>query len=237
MKNTGLLVLVLSFLLSTNSQADDATQDSHWYSGFSITPGFGFRHLGFDVTRKSDGYTGNISNAGFAQSVFTLNMTTPSIKLNRGGEWQVEIQSYTALVELDHQFYNDGGTLPTGGDSGNRVDVGTSIDGYYSYLLPTIKFELGREQKFGASLGVGYWTSSFNGDIILSPNDQPNSSMPKTLINLDRRKELAYIFTLSWTTKNNWVFRMTVGGTNFSDDVYDYKTEEVAMILGKQFVF
>lgn len=214
----------------------DVVDDGHWWNGFSITPGVGFRHLGFDVTRQSDGYSGNISNAGFAQTVFALNMTTPAIALTRGGGVKLEIQSYTALLNLDHQFYKDGGTLSTGADSGQRVDVGTSVDGYYSYLMPAIKLEIGSESKLAFSLGVGYWISSFSGDIILTANDTPASYLPKTKIDIGNRKDLAYLFTMSWTSSNRWTLMMSVGGTSFSDDAYDYKSEEVAIIFGKRFV-
>ncbi|MFW2374697.1 MAG: hypothetical protein ACN4GM_16340 [Gammaproteobacteria bacterium] len=228
-------VLYLILFTQANAVIADSTKnDDHWWNGFSITPGIGFRHLGFDVTRKSDGYTGNISNAGFAQTVATISMTSPSVSLNRSGTISFELQYYTALLELDHQFYAYGGTDPEGGNSGERVDVGTSIDGYYSYLIPAIKARLGY---FAASFGVGYWISRFNGDIILTPNDQPASFMPTTSIDMSDRKELAYLFTMSWTTENNWIFLMSVGGTNFDDDLYEYKTEEVALIVGKHFVF
>jgi hypothetical protein len=229
-----ILAIVVLLALSNLSLAEDYQLDDHWWSGFSITPGAGFRHLGFDVVRKSDGFTGNISNNGFAQAVTTLSMTSPSFKLNQSGTIVLEIQSYTALLELDHQFYADGGVGPAGGNSGERVNVGTTIDGYYSYVVPAIKFN---SDVFTMSLGVGYWVSGFTGDIILSQNDRPSASMPKTSIDMSDRKELAYLFTMSWISENKWIALMSIGGTKFNDSTYDYSVEEVAFIFGKQFVF
>lgn len=234
---TALLFVAFQTGYAMEFKADDET---HWWDGFSITPGGGFRHLGISIDRKSDGYHGNISNAGFAQAVATLNMTFNEFKLNEGGTLYLELHSYTAFLKLDHQFYDYGTTnTATGANSGERVDVDTRIDGYYTYLMPSLKFkaQLPGSGEFAVSLGVGLWTSEFSGDIILTDDGRPINGMPKSDININTYKELAYIFNMSYATTTGWIYLMSVGGTTFDDDEYDYKIEEVAMIIGKRFQF
>ena len=62
-----LLVCLMVCMSSVN--ADEVL--STW-NGFSITPGAGLRHLGLDVIRKSDNFTGNI-----AQEVGGLENISP----------------------------------------------------------------------------------------------------------------------------------------------------------------
>ena len=228
--------LLIAFCSGANVAAE-SNNDSHWWDSFSITPGIGFRHLGVDITRKSDSFHGNISNAGFAQIVFTLNMVFNEFQLDDDGRVYLELNSYTSLIDLDHQFYDYG----TGGSTnyGERVDVGTELSGYYTYLMPSIKYalKLSGGGEMSASFGLGFWNSSFDGDIILTSDGRPVSGMPTTNVSLSTTDQLAYLVNLKWETRGGWVYLMSVGGTAFSDDDYDYELEEVSMIVGKVIYF
>jgi len=215
----------------------EISEEPHWWDNFSMTPGAGFRHLGVDIVRKSDRYHGNISNNGLSQFVFALNIVFNEIQLDDDGRVYLELQTFTSLITLDHQFYE----IQSVGDSnyGERVDVGTSLSGYYTYWLPSIKYalKLPAGGEMSASLGVGLWDSSFDGDIILTPNGQPVSSMATTDISFSTFDELAYMVNLKWETAGGWIYMMSVGGTKFSDASYDYEIEEVSMIVGKIIYF
>ena len=87
-----IFVLLPSLVLPATALAEMTTVNNpHWWNGFSITPAAGFRHLGIKIIRKSDDYSGNISNAGFAQAVATLNMTSPGYTLNNSGSLKLEL--------------------------------------------------------------------------------------------------------------------------------------------------
>jgi hypothetical protein len=231
------LLLVLSGVGFTHSAVAGSNEEPHWWDNFSITPGLGFRHLGVDVVRKVDGYHGNISNAGFAQIVFTLNMVFNEFQLDDAGRVYLELNSYTSLINLDHQFYEFGSAGDT--NYGERVDVGTELSGYYTYLMPSLKYalKLAGGGEMSASIGIGFWNSSFDGDIILTPDGRPVAGMPASNISIGTFDQLAYIVNLKWETRSGWVYTMSVGGISFSDDDYRYEIEEVSMIVGKVIYF
>jgi len=231
------LTLVADPLYAIDENTAEMSSEYHWWSGFTITPGVGLRHLGLDVTRQSDGLSGNISQSLQAKLFFSISIISPSYDFDE--HWGLTLRSYSSLVSLDSQFYNYGTTDPnTGADQGERINVGTEVSGSYSYIVPTLHYKA-RTAKgiYAAALGVGYWTSSLSGDIILTNNDQPASGMPTTPVSLSTHNKLAYLFFMSFTTNEQWIYEMTLGGPSFSADGYDYKLEEVSITVGKQFTF
>ena len=232
-----LSIFIFCVYISLTNTARAEPEEAHWYSGFSITPGVGFRHLGVDVIRNSDGYHGNISNAGFAQMVFTLNMVFNDFQLDEDGRVYLELNSYTSVISLDHQFYEFGSSGGT--NYGDRVDVGTELNGTYTYLMPSIKYAVKLPQggEMSASLGIGFWTSNFNGNIILTPDGRPSSGMPVSDLSINTVDEIAYLVNLKWETSGGWIYMMSVGGASFSDGTYKYEMEEVSMIVGKTINF
>ena len=234
LKSFFILILLVCVSGSAIAESDNT---SHWWDNFSITPGAGFRHLGVDVIRKSDSYHGNISNAGFAQVVFSLNMVFNEFQLDDDGRVYLELNSYTSLISLDHQFYEFGSS--GGANYGERIDVGTELSGYYTYLMPSIKYalKLSGGGEMSASFGLGFWNSSFDGDMILTPDGKPVAGMPTSNISISTFDELAYMVNLKWETRGGWVYLMSVGGTAFSDENYKYEIEEVSMIIGKVIYF
>ena len=231
------LVISLCVYLSLTNTARAESEEVYWWSGFSITPGIGFRHLGVDVIRHSDGYHGNISNAGFAQMVFTLNMVFNDFQLDEDGRVYLELNSYTSMISLDHQFYE----MTSVGDTnyGERVDVGTELSGTYTYLMPSIKYaiKLAHGGEMSASLGIGFWNSNFKGNMIFTPDGRPSAGMPASDLSINTVDEIAYLVNLKWETGSGWIYMMSVGGASFSDETYKYEMEEVSMIIGKTIIF
>lgn len=228
-----LLALGIFFFAAAQASADDT--DGGWQGSFSITPGVGLRHLGIDVARKSDGYHGNLSNDVWDSAFAAVNIESPEYQFGRSN-FGITIYAYAATITLDHQWVADGGTNPNGTASGSREDVGTSVSGYYSYFVPALHFRWphggSSETKF--ALGVGSWMASFSGDIILTPDDTPTPIDTKIPVNVRVRK-LAYLFLMQHKFQNGWQAYMSVGGPKWSDDRFEYKLEEVSLVIGYTF--
>lgn len=227
------IFFVLSLLIVSHSWADDGVD---LLNGFTITPGIGLRLLGLDVVRKSDNYTGNIAQDVAGKVFFSLSVESPKYRFGKSG-WGISIMNQNSFVTLDSQWYKYTNPLANS-PSGERRDVGTEISGRYSYLLPQIFFEAGRSGfgKFRVALGYGLWNAELNGNIKLTANDQPNFLTPLSNISINTTK-MAYLFSLSYRSKSQWLYEMTVGGPQFSDSTYNYKIEEVALTIGKTFTF
>lgn len=224
-----LVLLPLALCAPNLSAAED---ESHWWNGFTISPGIGARHLGLDVTRKSDGANGNISQAGAAQLFAAFSVTTPEYPLG-DSHWGLALRMYSSFVTLDHQWYDYHSTDTTTGTSqGERVNVGTKVSGYYTYIIPSLDYRLGG---LLFALGVGPWSANLDGDIILTQDKRPAKGMPTSNVSFSTQNAIAYMVTLSYTSSNAWLIEMTVGGTQFSDSTYRYQMEEVAITVGKTF--
>lgn len=228
------LVAVCVCVFGARPAGADET-DGGWRGKFSITPGVGLRHLGLDVVRTSDHYQGNLSNDVGDSAFAALNIETPEYQFGKSN-FGLTIYAYAATVGLDHQWVADGGASPSGTASGTREDVGTSVSGYYSYFVPALHFRWphrgGSETKF--ALGYGSWAASFSGDIILTPNDTPAPGMTKTPIDVRVRK-FAYLFLMQHKFESGWQTYLSVGGPTWKADGFEYKLEEVSLVLGYTF--
>ena len=216
-----------------------ADDDAHWWSGVTITPGIGLRHLGLDVTRKSDGFSGNIAQSTTAKLFYSISITSPEYSFGHSN-WGISLRTFSSVVSLDRQFYSyDMVNEETGTNTGERIDVGTKVSGHYSYIVPAIYYKLILPESgtYQVAAGIGYWTAKLNGNIALTNNDNPSYATAKTDISLETRDQLAYLVLLSYTGRRNWIVEMTVGGPEFEDSNFRYQVEEVSISLGKEFVF
>lgn len=230
------LTVCLLILLSGNAAANSIDEDGGWRGAFSFTPGVGLRHLGLDVVQQSTGLQGNLSNDVWDSAFAAMNIESPEYQFGKSN-FGFTIYAYAATVTLDHQWVSDGGTNPNGTASGSREDVGTSVTGYYSYFVPALHYRWphagGSESKF--ALGVGSWMAKFSGDIILTPDDTPNPiTDPKTPITVRVRK-LAYLLLLQHKFQNGWQAYMTLGGPTWKQEGFEYKLEEVSLVIGYTF--
>ncbi len=226
-------LLVISFLLGSVSAVEG--EDAIW-NGFTFSPGVGLRHLGLDVTRKSDGFTGNIAQDVPAKAFITLNFESPKLYFG-SSNWGLSIVNQNRFVTLDSQWYNyESGT--TGVASGERIDVGSEVSGRYSYILPQIFYETGRpnQPSFKFALGYGLWNANMNGTIKLTADNQPTNQTASSNINL-RTTQYGYLLTMSYRTKTNWLWQMSLGSVDFDDADYKYVIEEVTLTVGKTFMF
>ncbi len=102
------------------------------------------------------------------------------------------------MLNLDHQFYTFSSVWDT--NYGERVDVGTCLNGYYTYFLLSIKYalKLPAGGEMSASLGLGIWNSELSGDMILTPDGRPVNATPTTDLSISTFDEPAYMFNLKW---------------------------------------
>lgn len=225
-------LLMVCFLLGWVSASAD--EDAIW-NGFTFTPGVGLRHLGLDVTRKSDSFTGNIAQDVPAKVFFTLNFESPKFHFG-DSNWGMSIVNQNSFVTLDSQWYNyDSGS--TGVGSGERIDVGSEVSGRYSYIVPQIFYETGRpnEPSFKFALGYGLWNANLSGTVKLTADNQPGVLTTSSNINL-KTTQYGYLMTMSYRTKTNWLWEMSLGSLSFDDTDYKYKIEEVTLTVGKTFM-
>jgi hypothetical protein len=208
-----------------------------WIRGFEITPGVGLRHLGVDIHSKSAGTQGNLSNSISSSAFASINVESPSYQFGKSN-FGFSVYLYAANVNLNEQFVADPSQTDTSATaSGQRDNVGTSLSGYYSYLVPALHYRLlgrdGSSMKF--ALGYGRWVGRFSGDVILTPDNRPANGMPKTPIDT-RVSKNAYLFTMQYKFANHWQAYMSVGGPKWSDDNFRYQMEEVSLIVGYTFI-
>ncbi|OGW16792.1 MAG: hypothetical protein A2072_07435 [Nitrospirae bacterium GWC1_57_7] len=232
-----LLTVCLLILVSGNAAANSADEDGRWRGAFSFTPGVGLRHLGLDVVETTSGLglQGNLSNDVWDSAFAAMSIESPEYQFGKSN-FGFTIYAYAATVTLDHQWVSDGGTSPSGTSSGSREDVGTSVTGYYSYFVPALHYRWphagGSESKF--ALGVGSWMAKFSGDIILTPDDMPAPGMTKTNIDVRVRK-LAYLLLMQHKFANGWQAYMSLGGPTWEQEGFEYKLEEVSLVIGYTF--
>lgn len=213
--------------------ADD--ESGGWGGAFSFTPGVGLRHLGLDVIDQSNGDTGNLSNDVWDSAFAAISIESPEYQFGKSN-FGFTIYAYAATVNLDHQWVADGGTSSSGSASGSRENVGTSVSGHYSYLVPAVHYlwTHGGGSETKVALGFGSWVASFSGDIILTPDDTPEPTDPKTPLDVRVRK-LAYLFLMQHKFSNRWQAYMSVGGPDWEADGYAYNLEEVSIVIGYTF--
>ena len=221
------LIAAPAFAEDTETSKDDSLL------GWSITPGIGVRVVSLDVQRHSDGYTGRLTNDGsFTDPIFlSLNIESPSWMLS--SKVGISIRSFSQTFRLSRQQVPSS-TSTSGQD---YVDVGTSVQGFYSYLGPTMFYRMvdtTGDSRFG--LGYGYWKAWFQGDIILGPNGTAAVGMPTTSISGSTTGATGPI--LFWQTRGkNMLFEIAISQAVFSQPNYRFTLSELVMSVGYQFRF
>ncbi len=236
---TKIALTVVLFLATSCSMvyAEPEIPEAHWWSGISFTPALGARHLGLEVVRRGDGSKANISNAGTAQLFVALGIESPEFNFDNS-HWGATLMAYTSFIKLDNQFYDD---IETDGSNdtnkGHRADVGTSISGTYSYLVPALHYAapIANNGKWKLAVGYGWWNGNFSGDVILTQNQRPVAGLAKTAVDASTKLKPGYMVLLYYRTPSDWVWQMSVGGARFSDATLRYEVEEISMGVARQF--
>lgn len=109
------------------------------------------------------------------------------------------------------------------GDEVDIENVGTSLSGYYSYLIPALyyKHQKGEaEWKLGVGLGIG--SARFSGDALFGPDLEVSRTQPKTSLSASANDVLAYM-VFGDLKLPKWRVRLSIGGFRFSDSDYRYE--------------
>ena len=204
-----------------------------------FTPGIGTRIVTLNVTRKSDGYTGELTNDDNVRDghigdllYLSLDIESPSWMFSK--DFGVSIRSQTQSINIFRQrvtssrFENDE----------DIADLGTSAQGYYTYIGPTLFAKLNNFNSLGLierlGLGFVYWKANITGDIILAPNNDATSSMPKTNINDTINNTIGPFIYYQWLGKR-FLFELSLTSVTFSNDQYKSKLEELNLSMGVTF--
>jgi len=229
-----LSIALILFSIATGVTADETSAPPEdRLLGWSITPGIGVRVLSLDVERKSDGHTGTLTNDGsFTDPVcLLLEIESPSLMLS--SSVGISLRSHAQTFRLSRQQVPSA-TSTSGQDYEN---FGTSVQGYYSYLGPTVFYrwtDATGDSRLG--LGYGYWKAWFHGDIILAPNGAAVAGMPHTAIDGAIDGNTGPI--LFWQIRGKKaLFEIAISNTTFSQPDYRYSLRELVMNLGYQIRF
>jgi hypothetical protein len=245
-----LSVFILVFT-STYCHADLSTQASETSSAsklleyinpldiWKISPGVGFRAITLRVNRKSDGYTGVLTNDDNARDgnmsdllYFTLDVESPAWMFS--DYYGVSMRSSTQAFKVFRQELP-----PTPPDTYNQaVDLGTSIDGFFSYIGPTLFTVLDFDKSFKghdrAGVGLVYWDARFSGDIILAENNNVSDEMARTDIGGSIKNGLGSILYYQ-RLGEGWLIEMSLAKMESSSSEYNVELEEFNFVFGMMF--
>jgi len=201
--------------------------------GWSITPGIGVRVVSLEVKRHSDGYTGTLTNDGsFSDPIYlSLDIESPSWMLSP--KVGLSVRSHSQTFRLTRQQVPSS-TSTSGQD---YADLGTSVQGYYSYLGPTVFYRMvdpTGDSRLG--LGYGYWKAWFHGDIILAQDGAVTAGMPSTSIDGSTDGNTGLL--LFWQVRGKkMLFEIAISSVAFSKPDYRFSLSELVMNVGYQIRF
>jgi len=201
--------------------------------GWSITPGIGVRVISLDVKQKSTGDTGTLTNDGsFSDPIYlAFDVESPSWMVSDNVGFS--IRSHSQTFRLTRQQVPST-TTSSGNDYAN---LGTSVNGYYSYIGPTVFYrtpDASGDTRWG--FGYGYWKAWFKGDIILAPDGAAVAGMPKTQIGGSIDGSTGPVLFFQGRGKKG-VFEMAFSWVDFSGPDLRYSLRELNMSIGYIFTF
>lgn len=245
MKTAHLGILSL-FLICTPSYANDATslveetvKSINPLDFWKFSPGIGLRSITLDVTRKSDGHTGVLTNDDNVRDgnigdllYFSLDIESPAWMFSK--HYGVSIRSQTQNIDIFRQE-----VPPTPPDTFNEaIDLGTSVQGYYTYIGPTLFAVLDERNSLGLTerigIGIVYWKAKFSGDIILAQNNNASRSMPRTNISDVIDNTIGPIAYYQWLG-DRILFEVSLARVRFSNDQFKSELEELNVTVGITF--
>ncbi len=125
------------------------------------------------------------------------------------------------------------------GVNGGKIkehDFGTSIKGYYSYLIPALYYKPPKaevEMKLG--VGLGYGSARLSGTALFGPDRMVSKTTPKSSLSTSANDVIAYMVFLDLNPPSAYHFRLSVGGPVFSDSEYKYIFEEFTFTISYTF--
>ena len=125
------------------------------------------------------------------------------------------------------------------GVNGGKIkehDLGTSVSGYYSYLIPALYYKPpGAEGKTKFGVGLGYGSARLSGTALFGPDRQVSTTEPKSSLSTSANNVIAYMVFLDLKQPSSFHLRLSVGGPVFSDSEYKYIFEEFTFTISYTF--
>lgn len=229
MYKVGLLILTLllsSFSVHAEEPIDDASDVgfSRWLwdyltVGASITAGVGGRSVAIDVKREGTADHGKIIE-NKENELFLLYST----KASYFGDSNV---GYAFLLNLSTIHLNEQEKL-----DGNVANLGTEVDGYFAYTVPTVFYNFGdhhRGHYFRAGFGLGIGLAEFNGDVVLTESTRPNDRVSISNGTSNVFFALGVFLDYQW---KNFAVRLSSAGPNLKYNGYDINVNETSLVFG-----
>lgn len=198
-----------------------------------INPGLSIASPTLRIKRLSDDYKGDITGT---PGILTFNLDIKFRDFNFPDSnfgFTTFIQS--GFFSADEQFDS------TPNIDNSLRDVGTSVSGFYSYVVPALYYKQSVPDKNGVTYmlggGIGYGAVSFDGDIILGPDRTIPSGATSTKIDADVVDAFSFVLFYHLDFRNVWRLRVAISETLFDDEQYDYTFDVFNISLSRRFEF
>jgi hypothetical protein len=232
LKKTLILVFILTPILcseafSEENQIDEGTF-SRIFRGLSISPGISIKSPVIRIKRRSDGQQADMTDSPGVLS-FDIDISSRDFDFPNSN-FGVSLFLHSSYFKASEQFAG------INGEEVKKQDLGTSLSGYYSYLIPALYYKHHIDEvegKFG--VGLGYGSARFSGSALFGPERMVSRAQPKSTLSTSANDVLAYMvfYDLEWP--NSLRLRVSVGGPQFSDSEYKYSLEEFTLTLSYTF--
>lgn len=188
--------------------------------GASITVGIGGRQTSVTVTRVDTQDNGKLVESDDAWFLSYNTRASYFQESSLGYSWMFNLSSFSA-------HHQETATNP-------KVieDLGTRVDGYFAYVVPTIFYNIGDKHRgtwlrIGVGLGLGL--SEFSGDIILTNSTTPNDRVQIS----NGPSNLFFAGGLSIEGQIDYfTFRVSVAGPGVNYDGYKIDIGDTSVMLG-----
>lgn len=221
-----LLQLLLSFSVHAEGHDSDVTDEklSTWLwnyltVGASVTAGIGGRSIAIDV--KRDGTDGHGKILENRENEFFLLYSTKAGYFggsNIGYAWLFNLST----LHLNEQEQQDG----------TIVNLGTEVDGYFAYTVPTIFYNFGdryRGHYFRTGIGLGIGMAEFKGDIVLTESTQANDRVGISNGRSNIFFALGVFIDYQW---QNFTVRLSTAGPNLEYSGYEMNVSDSSLVFG-----
>ena len=189
-----------------------------FYTGASISVGFGTRQADLTVTDLATGASGKISQRD-TTAYFLSYSTRPSF-IGTSPVGYNFVFNYTSF-DMDQQEVarND------------YRDLGTRIHGRLAYVVPTLFYQVGEHGPKGAyaraGVGLGLGVAKYEGDVILG---YPGNTTPTGVSSGDYDLRFAGSLYLEGRYRN-WGITITAAGPSYEEGGYKYGVTDISAYL------
>lgn len=207
----------------------DSSKDKGW---LTVYPGFSIKSPTINMKRNSDRHEASVTGSpGILSLDLYLKFSDIDFSDTR---WGYTTFSHSSFFTAGDQFAG------VDGDDVLIVDLGSSVAGFYSYVVPSIYYRPETTQfepdlKWG--FGVGYGLANFDGSAVFGPDRIVNSNDTPVNVSASASDVIAYVlfYNLEWPNQSN--LRVSVTTLVFDTSDYDVELTEFSIIYSQAFSF